>query len=45
MVWRGADEVGEGMVWIGTDEVGGGNGVERGRSSRERGWCGEGQIK
>ena len=30
------------MVWREVDEVGGGDGVERGRSSKGRGWCGEG---
>ena len=29
----------------GVDEVGGRDGVETGRSSMSRGWCGEEQIK
>ena len=31
------------MVWRGADQLG--DGVERGRSSKGRGWCGEGHIR
>ena len=32
-------------MWRGVDEVEIGGGVEMGRSSKGREWCGEGQIK
>ena len=33
------------MMWRGVDQVRVGDGVERGRSSKGRGWCGEGRIQ
>jgi len=33
------------MVWRGVDQVMVEDDVERGRSSKGRGWCGEGQMK
>mgnify|MGYP007091395050 CR=1 FL=1 len=33
------------MEWKGADQVRVDDHVERGRSSKGRGWCGEGQIK
>ena len=45
MVWRGVDQVRVGMMWRGAYQVGVGDDVERGRSSKGRGRCGEGHIK
>ena len=33
------------MVWRGADQLRVGDDVERGRSSRGRGWCGDGHIQ